>query len=113
MKIILPECSSLCQPCDLYFYRQVENYIGQFQNWSVLAAANYEVSSREDCIKIHLLIHNQLQAPIYSIIMKYAWYARKLIMSHEAFSAGNQIAFLDAINIAECECSEQAFMWWS
>ena len=27
IKIIPPKCTPLCQPCDVYFYRQVKNFI--------------------------------------------------------------------------------------
>ena len=42
--------------------------------------------------------YNQLQAPVYNAVIKYAWYATKLIMPHENFSILNQIAFLDHKN---------------
>jgi hypothetical protein len=55
----------LCKPSDVYLYRQIKNYIAKFQNCLVLIAANHELSSMEDSIKVHTLVHNQLQAPIY------------------------------------------------
>ncbi|GFG36753.1 hypothetical protein Cfor_09455 [Coptotermes formosanus] len=85
----------MCQPCDVCFYRQVKNYIGKFHNCQVLIAAKRELSSREDCIKMHALIHNQLQAPIYRNTIKYAWYAAKLITPREVFCIVNQVAFPD------------------
>jgi hypothetical protein len=54
VKIIPPECSSLHQPCDVYFYGQVENYVGQLQNCPVLAAANYGLSSVGNTVQIML-----------------------------------------------------------
>jgi hypothetical protein len=51
LKIIPSKCKPLCQPCDTYFYRQVKNYIGKFQNCPVLTAAKRNLSGREDCIK--------------------------------------------------------------
>jgi hypothetical protein len=58
---------------------QVKNHITKIQNCPVLTAPNCELPSREDCIKIHALIHNQFQAPIYRNMMKYVRYAAKLI----------------------------------
>jgi hypothetical protein len=40
LKIILPKCRPLCWPCDMYFFRQVKNYIAKFQNCPVFTAAN-------------------------------------------------------------------------
>jgi hypothetical protein len=48
LKIILPKCTPLCQPCDTYFYRQVKCYITQMQNCPDLVSYNCEVYSRED-----------------------------------------------------------------
>lgn len=45
--------------CDLYFYRQVKNYVAEFENCPGVAAVMHELSIREDCIKIHALIHNK------------------------------------------------------
>jgi hypothetical protein len=110
LKIIPPKCTPLCQPCDVYFYKQVKNYIAKFQNCPVIIAANRELSSREDCIDIHALIHNQLQAPIYRNMVRYAWYAAKLITSREVFGNVNQVAFLAEVKTEKCECSKQAFV---
>jgi hypothetical protein len=43
LKTIPPKCTPLCQPCYVYFYRQVTNYIAKFQNCSVIIAANREL----------------------------------------------------------------------
>ena len=32
LKIIPPKCTPLCQPCDVYFYRQVKNFLNRLQN---------------------------------------------------------------------------------
>jgi hypothetical protein len=53
LKIILPRCTPLCQPCDVYFYKQVKNYIAKAQNCLVLTAANREPSSWEDNKNAH------------------------------------------------------------
>ena len=65
LKIIPPKCTPLCQPCDVYFYRQIKNYIARFQNYYELFTTGRDITTRSDCIKIHALVHQQLQAPIY------------------------------------------------
>jgi len=53
LKVIPPKCAPLCPPCDVYFYRQVKNYITKIQDCQLITADKREVSSREDCIKLH------------------------------------------------------------
>lgn len=65
LSIIPPKCTPFCQPCDVYFYRQVKNYIRHIQNAPYLLQHNKEFTSREDMIRIHSLIHYQLQGPLY------------------------------------------------
>jgi hypothetical protein len=59
--------------CDMYFYREVEGCIVKFQTCPLRTGAKCELSSSEDCIKIHELIPNQWQEPIHSNTIKYAW----------------------------------------
>jgi len=70
LSIIPPKCTPFCQPCDVYFYRQVKNYIRRIQNAPYLLKHNKEITSREDMIKIHSLIHHQLQAPLYEKMLR-------------------------------------------
>ncbi|GFU29024.1 HTH CENPB-type domain-containing protein [Trichonephila clavipes] len=78
MKVIPPKCTPLVQLCDVYFYRQVKNFIKRLQNCAYIIEQDREISSREDCIKIQSLVHHQLSAPIFCCMLKYAWFAAKL-----------------------------------
>ncbi|KYM98426.1 hypothetical protein ALC62_10866 [Cyphomyrmex costatus] len=53
LKFIPPKCTPLCQPCDVYFYRQVKILIKKLQNAPTLIKNQREIASREDAIKIH------------------------------------------------------------
>jgi hypothetical protein len=53
-KILPPKCITLHHPCGVYFYRQAKNYITKIQNCPDLIADYHEVSSRKDCIKLHV-----------------------------------------------------------
>lgn len=83
LKIILPKCTPLCQPCDVYFYRQVKILIKRMQNAPALLKDKREIASRIDAIKIHSLVHHQLSASAFSPMLKYAWFAAKLIQERE------------------------------
>jgi hypothetical protein len=42
---------------------------------------------------MHTLIHNQLQAQFYKNMVRYSWYAAKLITSCKIFCNANGVAF--------------------
>jgi len=65
LKFIPPKCTPFCQPCDVYFYRQVKIIIKILQNSSALLKDEREIASREDAIKINSIVHHQLRAPIF------------------------------------------------
>jgi len=89
----------------VYFYTELKKFDIKFLNCPFLAEATHELPST----KINAIIHNQLQAPIHSNMIKYAWYAAKLI-SHEVFGSVNQASFPDGVKTAKCECSKMAFI---
>ncbi|GFX68857.1 HTH CENPB-type domain-containing protein [Trichonephila clavipes] len=42
MKVIPPKCTPLVQPCDVYFYRQVKNFIKRLQNCALTLSNRIE-----------------------------------------------------------------------
>ena len=93
LKIIPPKCTAICQPCDVYFHRQIKNFIKKIQTCSYLVAQKREISSREDSIRIHSLIHHQLSTPIFQEMIKYAWFASKLSDQRAFFQNVNEVCF--------------------
>ncbi|KAG5342857.1 TRY5 protein, partial [Acromyrmex heyeri] len=43
IKVIPLKCTSLCQPCDVYFYHQVKDFIKRLQNASILLKEQREI----------------------------------------------------------------------
>lgn len=80
-----------CQPCDVYFYTQVENYIQKFQNCPGSIKANHKLPSRDDYTKTHPLMGNKSQACTYSSMIQYKRYVAKLITSCEVFINVNRV----------------------
>lgn len=110
LKIIPPKCTPLCQPCDVYFYRQVKIFIKKIQNAPALLKNQREIASREDAIKIHSLILHQLSAPDFVPMLRYAWFASKLIEEKNIFSNVNDLCFPVSLLKKPCACNEMAFI---
>ena len=109
LEIIPPHCTPFCQPCDAYFFRQIKNFIKKIQNAIEILQNNRELLRREDAIKIYSFIHNQLSAPVFNAMIKYSWYAIKLISHRFIFFNVNQVYFPD-VRKAKCSYNNMAFI---
>jgi len=110
VKIIPPKCTPLCQPCDVYFYRQVKNLLKRLQNAPTLLQEQREISSREDEIKLHSLILHQLSAPVFNYMIQYAWFASKLTSDRAIFLNVNEICFPSSLIKHKCSCGKVGFI---
>lgn len=110
VKVIPPKCTALCRPCNIYFYRQVKNFIKHLQNCPYLIESEREIASREDAIKIHSIIHHQLSALIFSKMLHYTWFALKLSDKREVFCNVNEICFEIEDLTIPCACQNSAFI---
>jgi len=109
-KIIPPKCTPLCQPCDVYFYRQIKNFIKRLQNSPTLLQQEKEICTREDAIKIHSLLLHQLTAPMFKPMLQYAWYASKLLEERPIFLNMNDICFPITVVKKLCVCKTGGFI---
>ncbi|XP_017882744.1 uncharacterized protein LOC108626532 isoform X1 [Ceratina calcarata] len=110
VKVIPPKCTAICQPCDVYFYRQVKNFIKRMHTCPYLIENKREINSCEDAIKIHGIIHNQLSAPVFKDMLRYAWYASKLSDDRDIFLNVNDICFPTHILNKPCGCGKVSFI---
>ena len=85
LKIIPPKCTPLCQPCDVYFYRQVKNFFKRLQNAPALLKEQREIASKEDAVRLHSLLLHQFSAPAFQPMLKYGWFASKLVEKKPIF----------------------------
>lgn len=110
VKIIPPKCTPICQPCDVYFFRQVKIFLKKIQNAPELLKEKRELTSREDIIKIHSLILHQLRSPKFTAMIQYAWFASKLIENREIFLNVNQLCFSLTNLKTKCNCKNVSFI---
>lgn len=110
IKVIPPKCTPLVQPCDVYFYRQVKNFIKRLQNSATLIAKEKEITSLEDCIKIQSIVHHQLSSPIFTNMIRYAWFASKLTDDRTIFTNVNEVCFSLDLLKTPCTCKQPSFI---
>lgn len=110
LKIIPPGCTPYCQSSDVYFYRQVKNFIKRLQNSTHLLKEDRQINSRDDALKIHSLIHHQLLAPIFEDMLQYAWFAAKLTPNIRVFQNVNEVCFPYKIHKDKCGCGGIPFI---
>ncbi|KYN22474.1 hypothetical protein ALC57_05125, partial [Trachymyrmex cornetzi] len=110
VEVIPPHCTPFCQPCDVYFFRQVKNFIKKIQNCTEVLQSNKELSTREDAIKIHSLIHSQLSSPLFEDMIVYAWFASKLLPERKVFQNVNEVCFPPEIRKQKCACGKLCFI---
>lgn len=109
LQIIPPKCTPICQPCDVYFYRQVKIIIKRIQNCPdiLIGGEKIELNSRYDAIRIQSLTHYILSSPKFKNMIQYAWYASKLASEREIFLNVNQLCFPVNIHNLKCLCNKQ------
>ena len=107
-KIITPNCTPLCQPLDVYLHRQIKYFVKKLQNCTELKQTGRQLNFREDAIKIHALIHNQLTAPIFRNMIQYSWFASKLITDRDVFTNVKEVCF-PIKRLQKCSCGSIHF----
>jgi len=107
LQIIPPKCTPICQPCDVYFYRQVKIIIKRIQNCpdAIISGEKIELNSRYDAIRIQSLTHYLLRAPAFKNMIQFAWYASKLANEREIFYNVNQLCFPPNVHNIKCVCN--------
>ena len=109
-KIILRKTTKYCQPLDVYFFRQykilarrIEENIRHDEENAV------KLDDRIFIFKFHTLINNQLSAPQYQSMLRFAWKASAYVSQDMARLFHNvlDIIFsgLDICSIPDCDYS--------
>jgi len=110
VKVIPPKCTPLVQPCDVYFYRQAKILIKRLQYSVYLIGQGREINSREDCIKIHSIVHHQLSSNLFRSMIQYAWFASGLSNCRSVFMNVNEVCFPTDLLKTTCSCEKSSFI---
>lgn len=62
------------QPLDVYGFRQWKKFVRIITNRVILDEIDIDLTTRENIIIMHSLIHNQLSSTVFTNMWKYSWY---------------------------------------
>lgn len=114
VKIIPEKCTSICQPLDTTFHRQLKYlakeicaHISVFESQDAIRPED-KITNRNNIIKLQSLLHHQFSAPIFQPMLKYCFISSGLIQETIKFLNAKEVCFTFATedqNIcAKCSC---------
>ena len=71
---IPPKTTPKIHPLDVFFNRQYKVIAHRVYDRVILDDINIHLAERNNVIHLHSLIHNQLSAPIFVPMIRYAWF---------------------------------------
>ena len=109
-KIIPPKTTKYSQFLDVYFFRRTNYLRDELMGKYIMMRENaVELQDRIFIFKLRSLIYNQLGAPQYQPILRYAWKASGYVSQDMPFPIRNvldiRFAGLDICSIPHCDCS--------
>lgn len=106
--------TSELQPLDCFYNRQMKNFIKKIYNRVALDQIPIHLYERNNIIKLVSLMHDQLSAPVFQLMVKYSWFSAGLLKQNPSpFSTVNEICFPSITSYEQCElqaCVEGVFI---
>ncbi len=72
---IPPKTTADIQTCDKYFFRQWKYFYQRFFGHVAIDQLNIDLRLRNNILKLHSLIYNQLCSDRFRLMIEYAWYS--------------------------------------
>jgi len=114
LKIIPKKCTSICQPLDTTFNRQLKYFARAIYEESKLHYNEDlnpvdEITTRNNIIRTHSLLHYQLSAPIFIPMILYSWFSSGLTEEKPSFLSVKEACFtFEPTETTNCSiCSKQ------
>lgn len=109
LRIIPKKCTSICQPLDTTFHRQLKYFARAIYSEASLRYSDDnnpadEVTTRNNIIRLQSLLHNQMKAPIFEPMIRYSWYSAGLTDEKPLFLSVKEACFtFDGKTDTTCE----------
>lgn len=102
--------TGICQPCDVFFFRQWKNFVRTLSDKIVLEDIEIKLHQRNNLVKIQALAHNQFSSPRFKNMIRFAWYQSGYLPDRpETFETPAEYCFRNTIS--ECFlCDSMAFV---
>ena len=114
-RIQIPQhTTSDIQSLDKYYNRQMKNFLKRLYNHVALDRIPINLYERNNIIKLVSLVHNQLIAPVFNKMIRYAWLACGSTKDDRSpFENVNDVCFPHETTHAKCEvhhCQDFVFI---
>ncbi|CAF2112656.1 unnamed protein product [Rotaria magnacalcarata] len=104
---IPPKTTGVIQPLDRYFFRQWKYFKQKNCDRLAIADINIDIAARNNVLKMHSLIHNQLTARKFISMIKYSWYSSGYLLDDPGpFQNAQDVCFSfdnDLCSFSECD----------
>ena len=104
---IPPKTTGDIQPLDRYFFRQWKYIKQKICDRLAIDEIDIDITARNNILKMHSLIHNQLTASIFSSMIKYSWYSSGYLLNDPgSFQNVQDVCFSfddDLCSVASCD----------
>jgi len=119
LKYIPEKCTDTCQPLDTTFHLQLKYFAKAIYAEASLAEPEEtnpvdEITTRNNIIRTHSLLHNQMSAKIFVPLIQYSWFSAGLTSENPLFDSVSEACFtFDAKEPVKCRtenCQNNRFV---